>query len=275
MTNSNREQQGAQDEAVAAGEARSASTIKFPYLDQDDAVKFAKAIHAVAGNSCTRDALAGSLKVSGTAGAFNTRVGVAKMFGFIETDKGVFSLTDLGKRVIDPKQEKAARAESFLLIPLYRRVFDQYRNQMLPSNPALEKSMEQMGVAPKQSDKARQAFQRSATQAGYFAFGSDRLIAPQGFAATPVIEADIAKGDIEQDSEKQKKKTGGDEPPYHPFIVGLLDTLPPTGAPKAEWTLQGRQDWLQTAAGIFNLIYKTAAEDRGTVKVSVETPKTL
>lgn len=32
--------------------------------------------------------------------------------------------------------------------------------------------IEKAGVAPKQKDKARQVMQRSATQAGYFAFGN-------------------------------------------------------------------------------------------------------
>jgi hypothetical protein len=249
------------------------STIRFPYLDQDDAVKFAKAIHAVAGNSCTRDALAGYLKVSAKAGGFNLRSGTAKMFGLVETDKGIFSLTDLGKRAVDPKQEKSARAESFLTIPLYKRVFDQYRNQMLPANQALEKAMEQMGVAPKQADKARQAFQRSATQAGYFAFGNDRLIAPQGNLGD--VPPPPPKFEEPKDGAPSNGGTGGGgEPPkYHPFIAGLLDTLPSTGSPKTEWTLQGRQDWLQTAAGIFNLIYKTGADDKGAVTVSVDVPK--
>ena len=83
------------------------------------------------------------------------------MFGLVESDKGSLTLTALGKQVIDPKLEKAARAESFLLILLYKRVFDEYRNDTLPNNTALEKAIEKMGVA-KQTDKARQALQRSA-----------------------------------------------------------------------------------------------------------------
>jgi hypothetical protein len=44
-------------------------------------------------------------------------------------------------------------------------------------------------------------------------------------------------------------------------IVGLLQTLPramfgDTGAPETEWTTQARAKWLQTAANIFDLIYK-------------------
>lgn len=239
------------------------STIRFPYLDQDDSVKFAKAIHAVAGNSCTRDALAGYLKVSAKAGGFNLRAGTAKMFGLVDSDKGMFSLTDLGKRIVEPHKEKAARAESFLLIPLYRRVFDQYRNQMLPANQALEKAMEQMGVAPKQADKARQAFQRSATQAGYFAFGSDRLIAPQGASPTdnppPPPPENFRSGKL--------GNGGGGEPPHtNPFIQGLLSKLPPENA---EWPVDLRRKWLQLAISVFEVSYKPGPDDGGELSISL------
>lgn len=61
------------------------------------------------------------------------------------------------------------------------------------------------------------------------------------------------------------------------LIEGLLETLPVAvlGANKTEWSLQGRQEWLQTAAGIFNLIYVACAEDKGgSVSVSVARPPT-
>jgi hypothetical protein len=241
-------------------ESQGRSTIRFPYLDQDDAVKFAKAIQATAGNSCTRDALAGYLKVSPKAGGFNLRAGTAKMFGLVDSDKGVFSLTELGKRAIDHKKEKAARAESFLLIPLYKRVFDEYRNQMLPGNQALEKAMEHMGVAPKQSDKARQAFQRSATQAGYFAFGNDRLIAPQSGSASsdpvPPNPQDLSKGG----------GGGGGDDGTQSLIDGLLKVLPKAGS---SWPLEARKKWLQAAAVNFDYAYKSAEGEERFISVTI------
>src|ERR1700761_5975136 len=77
------------------------STIKFPYLDQNDAVEIAQAVHNTAGNSCDRDALAGHLKVSAKGGGFNLRLLTSKLFGFITTESGTVSLTQLGTRVID------------------------------------------------------------------------------------------------------------------------------------------------------------------------------
>jgi hypothetical protein len=45
--------------------------------------------------------------------------------------------------------------------------------------------MARLGVSPKQKERARQAFQRSAEQAGFFQHGSDRLVAP-AMSETPV-----------------------------------------------------------------------------------------
>ena len=45
---------------------------------------------------------------------------------------------------------------------------------------------------------------------------------------------------------------GGDGGSLHPFVQGLLATLPEPGA---SWPEQGRQKWLHTAENIFSLIY--------------------
>ena len=41
----------------------------------------------------------------------------------------------------------------------------------MPPAAALEREMVELGVSPKQKDKARQVFERSAEQAGFFATG--------------------------------------------------------------------------------------------------------
>ena len=256
-------------EAEEAEQGR--STIRFPYLDQDDAVKFAKAIRETAGNSCSRDALAGHLKVSAKAGGFNLRAVTAKMFGFVESDKGTFSLTALGKRVIDPSQEKAARAESFLLIPLYKRVFDEYRNDTLPNNVALEKEMEKMGVAPKQTDKARQALQRSASQAGYFAYGTDRLIAPIIKTPTVASTSENAGQAVQSGSHGGSGGGGGGllpHPSLDPVIESLLGKLP---EPNSRWPKEGRRRWLQALVNAIDLVYTAPEEDTAELNVVLKT----
>jgi len=150
------------------------------------------------------------------------------------------SLTPLGIRVINPQQEKAARADSFLLVPLYKRVFDDYRGNMLPGNNALEAAMEKLGVAPKQKNKARQVFQRSATQAGYFAFGTNRLVAPTSKATggdavqTPAVDEGGGKDDSTGGSGKGKGNDGG-APPTRTHSFRVYSTNSRRKIPRGLW----------------------------------------
>lgn len=234
------------------------STIEFPYNDLDDAVEIAKTIHSNAGMSCTLDQLAAYLHVAMTGGAFNGRVANAGTFRIAKRSGGMVTLSSIGLRIVDPNTEAEARAEAFLSVPLYSAIHDKYRGYSLPPAAALEREMQALGVAGKQTDKARQAFMRSAKQAGFFAHGEDRLVRPS-FGAGPTTKP------IEPPPEEKpkEKSRGGGEPPdgLHPFILGLLKSLPKAtfdddGAPLTDWSGPARQKWLQTAANIFDLIYK-------------------
>jgi hypothetical protein len=231
------------------------STIKFPYLDLEDAMAVAKGVHDVGGNSCQRDALAAHFDVASNGGGFNLRLITAKMFGLIGYDKGQVSLTTLGQRILDPQKAKAARAESFLAVPLYKALYDEYKGNLLPANQGLENTIERLGVAPKQKDKARQVFQRSATQSGFFAYGNNRLVMPTIKGSVEVEtpkEEDKGKGAKDDDGSGEERKL------LHPFIQGLLDKLPKA---ESEWSIEARKKWLQTAANIFDLMYSSADND--------------
>lgn len=246
-------------------ESRERSTIGFPYLDLDDAVEVAKAVHTVGGSTCQWDQLAAHLQLAATGGGFRMRVLTAKMFGLLNYDRGTVTLSPLGTRVADPQQEAGARAEAFLTIPLYRALYDQYKNVTLPPTSGLETAIGNLGVAPKQKDKARQVFQRSAKQAGFFAFGADRLVMPSirasaGAAPAPVPEA-------EPEPERKRKREEEEAPRRHPLIEGLLKELP---EPQSEWTTEDRKKWLEMASTIFNVIYRDSEEGRGTLRVTVE-----
>jgi hypothetical protein len=253
--------------ATAAEEAkRERSTIAFPYNDLDDAMSVATAIHTNAGVSCDTDQLAAYMNQSATGGSFRLTVSTARIFGLTENDKGRVSLTELGRRIVDPAQERRARAEAFLNVPLYRAIYDKYKGHMLPPAAALEREMATLGVSSKQTDKARQAFERSATQAAYFEHGKERLVMPafQAGGAPETIRIDP----IEQQGLKKKTGVGGggggEGSDLHPFILGLLTTLP---QPKEEWPVDQRVRWLQTASGIFDLIY--TGNDGSVVSVSI------
>ena len=162
-----------------AESTRIRSTIEFPYGDQNQAVEVASKIHTEAGMTCTVDQLAAWFKQSPSSGTFRQRVSTARIFGFVETERGgSILLTPLGRAVVDPGQEQKARAQAFMLIPLYKSLFEKFKGYTLPPRSALEREITQMGVSPKQKSRARQAFERSATQAGYFQHGPDRLVEP-------------------------------------------------------------------------------------------------
>jgi hypothetical protein len=224
------------------------STIEFPYNDLDDAVEVAKTVHRNAGMSCTLDQLAAYLHVSMTGGAFNGRVGNAGTFRLTKRASGTVTLTPLGLRIVDSSTEAEARAEAFLAVPLYLAIHDKYRGYTLPPPAALEREMALLGVAAKQTDKARQAFMRSASQAGFFIHGEDRLVRPS-FSAAPTTKP------IEppQEQQREEKTGGGGKPPRDPMLTGLFDRLPPNDS---DWSLTDRIKWLQTAANIFDLVYK-------------------
>ncbi len=242
---------------------RERSKIEFPYGDLDDALSVATAIHTNAGTSATTDQLAAYMKQSATSGAFRTKAATAGVFGLTTNERGTVTLTPLGRRIVDPGQERQARAEAFLAVPLYKAVFDKFRGHTLPPAAALEREMGNLGVSTKQTDKARQAFERSAQQAGFFAHGTDRLVMPAGTPERtgqgkpeekPVVDPNKGGGG--------GGRGGGGE--QHPFIQGLLQKLP---AAESTWDDAERVKWLEAAVKIFDLMYEGGG---GTVSVELK-----
>jgi hypothetical protein len=105
-----------------------------------------------------------------------------------------------------------------------------------------------LGVSPKQKERARQTFMKSAQYAGFIDASSGRFVKP-GIAARE--EAPLEKHD---DGKKRNSGSNGNEPPdLHPFVQGLLKELPKAGD---IWPEDQRKLWLDTAASIFKMIYK-------------------
>jgi hypothetical protein len=123
------------------------------------------------------------------------QVASAKIFTLITTTQGTATLTPLGTRICDPQQEKAARVEAFLAVPLYGSIHEKFKSTVLPPPAGLEATIGDLGVAQKQRERARQVFQRSAQEAGFFQFGSNRLVAPaiKGSAANATTTAALGK----------------------------------------------------------------------------------
>ncbi len=199
---------------------------------------------------------------SASGGNFVQKVAAARLFGLVSLNSGKYELTDLGFNILnsDDTRQKNARRDAFLSVPLYRRTYDEFRNKQLPPRPhGLEQAFVKFGVVQNQKTNARLAFDKSASQAGFFATGQDRLIEPiiGGVvrAASNGDDIDLLRGEGTLRAEATVQSAAPREPEAivrHPFIQGLLETLP---EPDTNWAVEGRAKWLQAAANIFDLIY--------------------
>ena len=239
--------------------SREQSSIAFPYMDLDAGITVAKALLEGGGVALSREQLAGVMGQSVGSGNFITKVSTARLFGLVGFSQSKYELTDLGFDIVDSNEQRrrAAKARAFLNVPLYARTYEEFRGRQLPPRPqGLEQAFVKFGVAQKQKANARLAFDKSAQQAGFFAAGTDRLIEPilAGGGSPPPDRGRIAEG---REPEDQRAAAPEATPGFHPFIQGLLDTLPEPGT---NWTVEGRAKWLQAAAHIFDLIYTGSGE---------------
>jgi len=153
------------------------STIAFPYSGLADAEQIADALHH-RGDSATVDEIAAKLGQTTSSGSFRTKMATARIFGAIDVRRGQATLTPLGRRLVDSDKQRQARVDAFLHVPLYKQIYDAFKGHQLPGNAGIENRMVQLGVSPKQTERARQALQKSADRAGFFESGRDRLVKP-------------------------------------------------------------------------------------------------
>lgn len=231
------------------------STIEFPYNDLDSAVEIAKAIATNAGVSCTIEQLAAYVGKA-VSGPFRVLLSNARMFGITKNEKGEVHLTEIGRMITDPKTEAAARAQAFLSVPLYKAIFEKYRRFTLPGSAGLEREMQVLGVSSKQTSKARQAFARSAKQAGFFAHGDDRLVMP-AVGSLPLTKPLVEEKDDRVKPPKEGGGNGGgDGGPSDPLIQAVIQKLPEKGP----WAAADRVTWMKMLAMAFDLAYGATNE---------------
>ena len=240
-------------------DSRGRSTVEFPYVHLEEAVKVAAAIHEAGGRSCEWSQVAALLNQSAKSGAFRLKMLAARTFGLLSYKGQQVELTELGVRTVDPALRKAALVEAFLAVPLFNRAFNNLRDSPIPPNGAIENHISQIGVTPKQTAKARQVFIRSARFAGFLDLAGDRLVKPIVDASSPSSDS------VESPTESQNSKPHS--PEQHPFITGLLMELPDPDSP---WPLGHRVKWLRTAANIFDMIYEDGTES-GEIRIQTST----
>ena len=245
------------------GDESGRSTIAFPLEDLANAIDLARAIHNHAGLvDCEDDQLATWTNQSPNSPGYRAQVEAAQLFGLIDWRRSFrcYRLSELGRMIVEPQRTREARVRAFLNVPLYAAVYEKYEGGVLPPTAVFERDIQALGVAEKTKDRARRVLERSADQASFFEHGRDRLVRPR---VSVRENADAPPAELPRQEPIADKGTGGGSAGddraqrLHPFIQGLLDTLPgiPDPKQKPEWPVADRAKWLQTAANIFDLIY--------------------
>jgi hypothetical protein len=240
----------ANTEASAGGEKkRFRSELTFPYSDLESAAELAQTLHIKAGTSCEQEELAAWMNQSATGGTFRTRITAAKLFGLIDTGQGRAVLTQLGRDVLDGSgNEKAARVQAFLNPELFSRMYEQNKAHPLPPPAAIERQMEQLGISPKQKERARQTFSKSAIYAGFIDSTTGRFIKPGNLGAR---DESSAIQDRDTDRKGSGDGSGGDLE-LDPLLVALLRKIP---LPEKGWPAASRVRWFRTFAMNVSQIY--------------------
>ena len=252
---------------------RGTSTIAFPYAGLADAVDIARTIWEQGGVGLSRPQIEAALRANHKEGNLSAKLGAARIFGLLAAAGGQYALTDLGHQVLstDESTAKAGYRDAFLKAPLYRRLYDEFYGRSLPPSPeGLERTFAAFGVAPKQTAKARWAFENSARVAGFFHAGRDRLV-------EPIIKPTTRAGAILRDLAMATSPAAPEDMARHPgdatkdpLIAGLLMRLPKAGE---IWDYEKRARWLQLLAANLDAVYEAEQDSGKTIKVTIETER--
>ena len=229
------------------------STIAFPYAALDEAIRVAAVIHRNHGSSCDLDQLAAGLETTTTSSTFRSLVASAKTFGLIDRRSRVVSLTELGAAIVDPLTRDEAKVRAFLGVPLYRQVHDRFSGVLLPPDAGLEAEIQTLGVTPKSVAKARQTLIRSATVAGFFHMGKDRLVRPPTVRVDDPRMRDVAVPEAPETASSDPSSVPGAGDP----LLGAIWAKLPTSKvfPNEE-----RRQWLKMLELALDMVYGSAAD---------------
>ncbi len=250
---------------------RQRSSIAFPYMDLNEAIALAKAIHNNVGTgTCSVEQLAPWVKQSPTSSGFRSRLAASRLFGLINTDRAdALQLAELGRLVVDSKREREGRAKAFLSVPLFAAVHDKFKGGVVPPDAALEKELIALGVAGTLSSTARRVLERSADQAGFYEAGRDRLVMP-GFVPQEGAPSEAASEGGGNGLGGGTGGTGGGqsvELNLDPLLIALLKKIPDGDK---GWPGPNRVRWFRTFAMNVSQIYDADEEHPVEMKIELE-----
>jgi hypothetical protein len=227
------------------GKPKVKSEIAFPYYSLDKSLDVPRVLHEKAGGQCGRSQLAPLLGYSGVKnGGFLTRISAAKMFGLAEEYGDSVMLTERAREIlypVTPAQAERAKFDAFMSVELFRRVFESYEGQTLPSPMGLKNLFQNTyKVVPKQVDSALRVLMDSADAAGLFKLaGKSKMVKPIFSSFTEPVDTTVEEH-LPADPAPDDRRGGGsstgsgggggnDGTGIHPALLGLLRGLPPIG----------------------------------------------
>jgi hypothetical protein len=168
--------------------------------------------------------------------------------------------------IVDPRQQRGAKADAFLKVPLYSAIYEKYKDGGLPPAEALELEIVSLGVSAKQKERARQVFERSAEEAAFFEHGRNRLVMPG------VQVRDEKPPNGKKDGDGGNGNGGGGDGggvnlSLDPLLIEFLKKVP---SAKDGWPEAQRLRWFRTFAMIVSQIYD---EDDNPVELSIKIDK--
>jgi hypothetical protein len=229
------------------GKSKTRSEIAFPYFSLDKSIEVPRLIHERAGGRCGRVQLAELLGYSGVKnGGFLTRMSAAKMFGLIDELGDAIVLTERAKKIlapVRPADAEQAKLDAFMSVELYRRVYEDFDGQTLPTPMGLKNLfLNNYKVVPLQVDAALRNLMDSAESAGLFKLAGTRskmikpIIGEHAAAMPPAPTAAPAAADNTPRKEHERGGggagggDGGDGMKgVHPALAGLIQNLPSVG----------------------------------------------
>lgn len=236
----------------------------YPYFDLQDSIEVAKAVHERGGGTCGRDMVAAALGYSTTkSGAFLSRIYAAKQFGLIQIQGDTISITDRATRILHPVMPNdgvMARAEAFLAVALFRKVYEKYKGTALPPEVGLKNLLKtEYKIVDDRIQPALRVMLSSAEQAGFFmAAGKQRMIAPSGTLQTEAPKQDgppkVSTEDVPPYGPRQPTTGGGGDGPtaVHPALIAMLRELP---RPGTQWPQPKKDRFMTAFRSIVDVIY--------------------
>jgi hypothetical protein len=243
------------------------SGITSPYFDLAASVAVAQIIQQQGGGTASPEQLAHWLGYKSTSsGTYMTRISAAnKHFGLIDSSGNGFALTERAKTIISPvmpEDANSAMVDAFLAVPLFAKVYEQFRGSPLPPEIGLKNLFQNTyKVLPDRAAVAVRVFLNSADQAGFFSTSGDRskLIKPNIPHAhaphiTPPHNQDSIPPKIDAPIQEKPKAGGGDGGAggVDTAIIGLLRKLPAQGA---SWSAAEQKRFLTAFTHTIEFLY--------------------